>query len=293
MDPDSVFFGFSTGASFEFVDGLNDATLFLDLNANLGQVISSRLSSEFGVLSGKFSPTIFNRNDRVSRLLRVEPLAQDNHRRVMVNGLETSSAQYQKKFTRGFAKINYRLRAFDKNNRGKLYLTANFEYDRVEFNNSANVRFIPQDTTDAVGQGARGLNNYTLLLRDTLTANLIQDRSSAMIGMKLFKVTQGFDFVISGLIGHTWIRSVRSDLNTASGNGLSVSPLTSNISNKNSFLYVFQGSVLEKRVIGAKIGFEIRNLGPGSSESPDYFFFISKQFTMQEFFRLFSPGGSN
>jgi len=292
LDPDSVFFGFSTGASFEFVDGLDNASLFLDLNANLGQVISSRLSTEFGVLSGKFSPTVFNKNDRTSKTLRTEPISDIYHRRVTVSGLEKSNVQYQKKFTRGFAKINYRLRTFENSTKGKLYVTANFEYDRVEFNNSAKVFFTPEDTTDVISDGARSLLAYSLTLRDTLTANLIQDRSSAMVGLKLFKREEAFDFFISGLIGHTWIRTVRIDLNTSSGNGTSVSPLTAHISNQNSFMYVFQGSVLEKKILGAKIGFEIRNLGSGSNESPDYFFFISKQFTMQEFFRLFSPNVS-
>ncbi|PWL30230.1 hypothetical protein [uncultured Roseivirga sp.] len=292
LDPDSVFFGFSTGASFEFVDGLDNASLFLDLNANLGQVISSRLSTEFGVLSGKFSPTVFNKNDRTSKTLRTEPISDSHYRRVTVSGLEKSNVQYQKKFTRGFAKINYRLWTFENSNKGKLYITGNFEYDRVEFNNSAKIFFTPEDTTEVVSEGARSLLSYSLTLRDTLTANLIQDRSSAMVGLKLFKSEEAFDFFISGLVGHTWIRTVRIDLNTSSGNGASASPLTAHISNRNSFMYVFQGSVLEKKILGAKIGFEIRNLGSGSNESPDYFFFISKQFTMQEFFRLFSPKSS-
>ncbi len=291
LNPDSTFFGFSTGASFEFVDGIDDASLFLDLNANLGQVLHPRVTAEFGVLSGKFSANEDSKNINISEPLSIVQNPDSSFTLNLIEGNLKENQKNQKQFTRGFATINFRLgpRSGNMHSNSKLYLTSSFNYNRIEFRNSIERNFTPFDTVPSSTVSTRA-TEFDISLRDTLKANIVQDRNSAFIGLKLFKEAKNFEFFINGLFGYTWIKQIRSDLTSTSGERVSsLSPLTLNISQGRHFTYLFQGSVLEKKIVGAKIGFEIRDLMGDSTEAPDYFFFISKQFSMTEFFRLFTP----
>lgn len=290
LDPDSVFFGFSTGASFEFVDGLDDASLFIDLTTNIGQILEERVSAEFGVLSGRFAPTFSSENVSTSVPLRNENLPDNVFQRTVVSGVESTEFEYKKKFTRAFATGNYRVNKESK--RGtKLYLTARFEYSRLEFDNTVTRQFTPQDTTVSTRPGQGTAAEFSIALRDTLKATIIQDRTAVMAGARLFKRHQDFEFRISAMFGHTWINEVNREVNSSEGRRIiGNEPIGLDISSDNNLMYIIKGSVLEKKLIGAKIGFEIRNMF-NSGESPEYYFFISKQFSMQEFFRLFTPGG--
>ena len=281
LNPDSVFFGFSTGVTMDFIEGLDHASLFLDLNINLGQILHPRVTSEFGVLGGKFSPTELSVRSDTNRIIRTMPITDITSQITSINAVKTFNSKFEKKFTRAFAKINYRL--VDKTSFGnsKLYLTGLFNYNRIEFNSSRVDRLTIIDTTHTIVNKVLEDAKFSVSLKDTLNAMVIHDRSSALIGVKFYKESKDFEFFISGLFGYTWVNEI---IEPAINN-----PLIKNINSTDSFSYVFQASILEKRVIGAKIGFELRDRLDNFSETPDYFFFISKQFSMLEFFKLFSP----
>lgn len=291
LNPDSVFFGFSTGATFAFVDGLDNASLFLDLTANIGQVLHERFNAEFGVLSGRFSPNETQSNQSKSAVLRIVSNPNSTFTSTTLSGVEKIDQIDEKKFTRAFATVNYRIgynRSFQANS--KLYFATSVNYNRIVFNNTVTSDFQPIDTITSTSNGVRRSFEGTINLRDTLTAQIIQDRSSLFVGLKLYKETANFEFIINGLVGHTWINQVTSNLNSTSGDPtLGRTPLNVNISSRNRYTYLFQGSVLEKKIIGAKIGFEISDLLDETNEPPEYFFYISKQFSLQEFFKLFTP----
>lgn len=50
-----------------------------------------------------------------------------------------------------------------------------------------------------------------------------------------------------------------------------------------------QVALLEKKVVGAKLGFDLRYFTKDQTREPSYFFYIAKQFSLIEFFKLFSP----
>lgn len=290
LDPDSMFFGFSTGSSFDLIDGVDETSLFLDLTANLGQILGKRWTGEVGVLNGKFSPSNIEEPVTVSRTLMLENLG-DSARSTRIRYEADLTNIVNEKFTRAFAQLNFRIRDTCTHKKSKIYASIQTSYNRIEFEaTTIETATSPIDTITSIIRDSRPDAMFNVSINDTTKSRIIQDRVSLSMGTKLFKTNKDFDFFIGAYIGYTWVKRLSSQLNSATDQrSIERGALQSVINSESRFSYLLQASILEKKVIGAKIGFELSDRIGIENEAPDYYFFVSKQFTIQEFFRLFSP----
>ena len=301
LDPDSTFFGFSTGANFGFVDGIDDASLFLDLTGNLGKILNDRLTAEVAVLSGKFSPGIETRSAEgtISELLSIEQLSDSTSQFTSIEFQGSVQTETEQKFTRALIQVNYRIahRARPKQS-SKLFLSFQSSFNRVQFNlqNIQTADTAPDTVISIIDRPVSSIRfNPNIVLEDTSNIQITQDRISFSLGAKLFKGTEKFDFFVGAYLGYTFVNELNSEGRLARQSTTLLRQLASSRSPFDNASYLIQASILEKKVIGAKIGFELGNrFIPNnireSNEAPDFYFFIAKQFSMQEFFKLFTPG---
>ncbi len=270
LAPNKQFQSFAFGTNFDLLDGATPNSLYGDILVNLGTFTENgRLSMQFGTVRGRNSNRKFDSDSTINiDELVVNNVTMDSSGRRIQYKTELSNT-VSDEVLNVYGRLNYL--AFD--GKIKIFLSGQLEYVRIKSDVERITISSPVDSVNIPKESIR-TNPRAFSISDTTKFEEVNSYFMPSFGVTLFSASDNFDFSYTIINGYRFA-AFEGDSAIETGYG-----------------FIVQGSVLEKKSIGAKLGFELRYFPSDVSNEPSYFFYLAKQFSLEEFFKLFSPSSS-